>query len=141
MNLEFPIEGSCQCGQVSYKLFEKPKMVLACHCTECQKLSTSPFSITAVVASVSIEFKGELKEWSRDADSGNKNHAMFCSTCGNRIYHYNPANPGTVKLKLKPVKLIDGEIFKPSAHVWVSEKLSWYQIPKDIKVFEKQPEY
>ena len=137
--MEFPIEGSCQCGQLTYKLFEKPKLVLACHCTECQKLSTSPFSVTAVVASTAIEFKGDLNEWCRDADSGNKNHAKFCPTCGNRIYHYNPADSETVKLKLKPVNLKGSQIFEPSAHVWVCEKLNWYQIPKGVKVFEKQP--
>jgi len=137
--MEFPIKGSCQCGQLTYKLFEKPKMVLACHCTECQKLSSSPFSVTAVVASTAIAFKGELKEWCRGADSGNKNHAKFCPTCGNRIYHYNPADSEMIKLKLKPVNLESGEIFKPSAHVWVCEKLNWYQIPEGVKVFEKQP--
>lgn len=139
--MEYPIEGSCQCGQVTYKLYEKPKMVLACHCTECQKLSTSPFSVTAVVPSTAIEFKGKLKEWSRGADSGNRNNAMFCHTCGNRVYHYNPENSETIKLKLKPINLIDDEVFKPSVHVWVCEKLSCYQIPTGIKVFEKQPEY
>jgi hypothetical protein len=116
-------------------------MVLACHCTECQKLSTSPFSITALVASTAIEFKGVLKEWGRDADSGNKNNAAFCTNCGNRIYHYNPDNAEMIKLKLKPVNLSNDKIFEPSAHVWVCEKLSWYQIPEGVEVFETQPEY
>jgi len=137
--MNFPIEGSCQCGQLTYKLFEKPKMVLACHCTECQKLSTSPFSVTAMVAATAIEFKGELNEWSRDSDSGNKNNAKFCPSCGNRVYHYNPADSETIKLKLKPVNLEKAEIFEPTVHVWVCEKLSWYQIPEGVKVFEKQP--
>ena len=114
-------------------------MVLACHCTECQKLSTSPFSVTAVIASSAIEFTGELKEWSRSTDSGNQNIAKFCPTCGNRVYHYNPNEPDKIKLKLKPVNLIDSELFKPSAHVWVGEKLAWYQIPEGVKTFDKQP--
>ncbi len=137
--MKFPIDGSCQCGQLTYKLFAKPIMVLACHCTECQKLSTSPFSVTALINSNDIEFTGELKEWSRDADSGNKNNAAFCPHCGNRVYHYNPADTDIIKLKLKPVNLLKPELFEPSAHVWVCEKLSWYQIPDGMKVFEKQP--
>lgn len=96
----FLIKGSCQCGQLTYKLFEKPKMVMACHCTECQKLSTSPFSIGAVIAPSAIEFTGELKEWSRIAESGNKNIAKFCPSCGNRVYHYNPDDLSTIRLKL-----------------------------------------
>ena len=137
--MTYPIEGSCQCGNVTYKLKAKPQMVMACHCQECQKLSTSPFSITAVIDVNDIEFSGKLNEWSRSSDSGNKNHAMFCPTCGNRIYHYNPENLSTIKLKLKPVNGVDESIFEPTAHVWVSEKVSWFQIPDNMKTYLKQP--
>jgi hypothetical protein len=138
-NITYPIQGSCQCGQVTYQLHEAPKMVLACHCTECQKLSTSPFSVTAIIASSGIEFSGELKEWSRAADSGNQSSAKFCPDCGNRIYHFNPEDLSTVKLKLKSVNMADDSVFQPTAHIWTSEKLSWYQIPEGVKVFDKQP--
>ncbi|HDY8072351.1 TPA: GFA family protein [Vibrio vulnificus] len=137
--MDYPLNGACQCGQVTYELYEKPLMVFACHCTECQKLSTSPFSITAVVDAEKIEFSGQLKSWERLADSGNRNCAMSCPNCGNRIYHFNPDAPETVKLKLKPIGMSRADIFEPQAHVWVSEKLDWYQIPKNVKVFPKQP--
>ena len=75
-----PIEGACQCGGVKYRLLAPPQMVLACHCKECQKLSTSAFSITAVVRTSDVEFLGEMAEWSRVAESGNINGAKFCPT-------------------------------------------------------------
>ena len=56
--MTFPIQGSCQCGQVTYKLLSEPLMVVACHCKECQKLSTSAFSITALVNAGTVEFIG-----------------------------------------------------------------------------------
>ena len=133
----YPIEGSCQCGGVKYRLLEAPQMVVACHCKECQKLSTSAFSITAMVKASGIAFEGEMTEWSRLADSGNISGAKFCPTCGNRIYHFNPAEPDVIKLK--PSNLSDTSIIKPVAHVWVSEKQDWYDIPEGVKVFEKQP--
>lgn len=136
-NTNYPIQGSCQCGEITYQLFKPPLMIVACHCTECQKLSTSAFSITAVVNSNAIEFQGNLKDWSRIADSGNVNAAKFCPTCGNRIYHYNPNEPD--KIKLKPSNLSDTSIIKPTVHVWTSEKQDWYQLPDDVKIFEKQP--
>ncbi len=135
--MSYPIEGSCQCGGVRYQLSEPPLMVIACHCRECQKLSTSAFSITAVVKSNSVEFEGEMAEWSRIADSGNINGAKFCPRCGNRIYHFNPAEPD--KIKLKPSTLSDTSILNPTAHVWVSQKQAWYEIPEGVQVFEKQP--
>lgn len=111
-------------------------MILACHCRECQKLSTSAFSITAIVKTEAIEFSGVMSDWSRSADSGNINAAKFCPSCGNRIYHYNPADSST--LKLKPTNLFDTRMIKPTVHVWVSEKQAWFDIPIGVKTFEKQ---
>ncbi|KLN63510.1 GFA family protein [Vibrio sp. VPAP30] len=137
--MSYLVEGSCQCGQVSYKLNQPPKMVVACHCIECQKLSTAPFSVTAVVGADDIEFRGELKEWRRLADSGNKNYAKFCPECGNRVYHFNPDDQSTLKLKLKASTPTNHDVFEPTVHVWVSEKQEWYQLPEGAKVFDKQP--
>ncbi len=138
MNIsKYPLHGSCQCGGVSYTLLEAPQMVVACHCKECQKLSTSAFSITAMVNSRSVEFKGEMSQWNRPADSGNISAAKFCPTCGNRIYHFNPAEPE--KIKLKPSNLDDTSIIDPTVHVWLSEKQDWVKIPAGVKTFDKQP--
>lgn len=135
--MSYPISGSCQCGQVTYKLLNPPQMVVACHCKECQKLSTSAFSITAMVTAEDVEFCGEMKDWQRKADSGNISAAKFCPTCGNRIYHFNPEQPN--KIKLKPANLDDTSILNPSAHIWVSQKQAWYTIPEGVKVFYEQP--
>jgi len=133
-----PLNASCQCGQVSYVLRQPPIKVLACHCQECQKLSTSPFSVTAIVAAEAIEFSGDMHEWERKADSGNRNIASFCPGCGNRIYHYNPDDASTLKVKLKPVGLADFSVLAPTAHLWVSEKQSWYELPEGVQAFQKQ---
>lgn len=135
--IEYPLEGSCQCGGVTYQLLEPPLLVAACHCTECQKLSTSAFSITAMVKPESVEFSGEMKDWSRSSDSGNISAAKFCPTCGNRIYHYNPDDMST--LKLKPSTLLDTRVIQPTVHIWVSEKQDWYELPEGVGVFEGQP--
>ncbi|MFB9136596.1 GFA family protein [Vibrio olivae] len=135
--MEYPIEGACQCGNVHYQLLAKPLMVVACHCKECQKLSTSAFSITAIVKAEDVVFEGEMKEWRRPAESGNISGAMFCPTCGNRLYHFNPADMST--LKLKPSNLSNTDLIQPTVHAWVSEKQDWYTIPEGVKTFDKQP--
>jgi len=135
--MQYPIEGSCQCGGVKIRLLAAPQMVVACHCRECQKLSTSAFSLTAMVKASDVEFEGELKDWQRAADSGNVAAAKFCTECGNRIYHYNPAQPDM--LKLKPTYFTDLSFIQPTAHAWISEKQDWFQIPAGVKTFEKQP--
>ncbi|QUN07240.1 GFA family protein [Shewanella yunxiaonensis] len=136
--IQYPIHGSCQCGNVTYELLAAPKKVVACHCKQCQKLSTSAFSITAMVDAKDVVFHGEMKRWDRTADSGNINAGMFCPNCGNRIYHFNLAHPELIKLK--PANLDDTRVIQPTVHSWVSEKQDWFQIPAGVKQFEKQPE-
>ncbi|MCL1073329.1 GFA family protein [Shewanella dokdonensis] len=138
-DIQYPIHGSCQCGSVTYELLAPPLRVVACHCKACQKLSTSAFSITALVNAEDVVFHGEMKPWQRTADSGNINAAMFCPHCGNRIYHFNPAHPE--KIKLKPSNLDDTRIIQPTTHGWVSEKQDWFQIPEGATQFPYQVEY
>lgn len=136
-NVKFPMSGSCQCGGVTYRLLKAPQMVAACHCKECQKLSSSAFSITAFVKAEDVEFFGEMQDWQRSADSGNISAAKFCPTCGNRIYHFDPKQPEL--LKLKPTNLDDVSWLKPTLHIWVSEKQPWFEIPDGVKTFPGQP--
>lgn len=133
----FPVQGRCQCGQVSYEILEEPDFVIACHCRECQTLSTSVFSLTAFLPESRIRFHGEMKYWERKADSGNISAAKFCPECGNRIYHFNPEAPQVVKLKIG--HLSDDSWIAPDAHIWVKEKQAWFQIPEGIPQFEAQP--
>lgn len=135
--MPYPVSGACQCGQVTYQLHRAPKLVAACHCKECQKLSTSAFSITAFVDATDVEFQGQMKDWQRTADSGNISAAKFCANCGNRIYHYDPAKPD--KIKLKPSNLDDTSIIRPTMHIWVSQKQEWFEIPAGVEIYTHQP--
>jgi len=137
MPATYPISGACQCGGVRYTLHGAPDSIIACHCRECQKLSTSAFSITAVVPTDRVTFEGEMADWSRSSASGRVNAAKFCPTCGNRIYHYDPGQPG--KIKLKPSNLDDTSIIRPTIHVWTREKQDWVTIPDGVSVFATQP--
>ena len=135
--IQYPVPGSCQCGKVTYELLAAPITVVICHCRECQKLSTSAFSITAMVNRDDLRINGEMQAWERLAENGNRNCATFCPNCGNRIYHFNPAQPEIIKLK--PGTLSDTRMIQPVMHVWTSEKQDWYQIPEGVEQYQKQP--
>lgn len=77
--------------------------------------------MTAIIAASAITFTGELQEWSRLAEDGSKNCAKFCPNCGNRIYHFDPEDQTTIRLKLKPVHLLDDSLFAPTTRIWASE--------------------
>jgi hypothetical protein len=47
MNL--PQTGGCQCGAVRYEITQAPIMVYTCHCTDCQRMTSSAFSLGCVL--------------------------------------------------------------------------------------------
>jgi hypothetical protein len=42
-------EGGCRCGRVRLKITKRPLLTMACHCTGCQRMSSSAFSLSAAI--------------------------------------------------------------------------------------------
>ena len=136
--MEFPIQGNCQCGNIQYEITQPFLAQLACHCTECQKLSATSFSISALLPREGFKLiSGTLSKYSRVADSGLINNAHFCNSCGNRIYHDNPDKPEIIRLK--PGTLKNTDIINPTIHVWLKSKQKWVTIPKGVETHQTQP--
>ena len=43
------LEGGCQCGAIRYEVLGAPVRLVICHCTDCQRQSSSAFGMTMVV--------------------------------------------------------------------------------------------
>src|SRR5246127_388356 len=43
--MELPQTGGCQCGKIRYEITEVPELVTTCHCTDCQRITSSAFSL------------------------------------------------------------------------------------------------
>ena len=56
MNL--PQTGGCQCGKVRYEITQKPLLVYTCHCLDCQRLTSSAFSLGVVVPEAGFRLAG-----------------------------------------------------------------------------------
>jgi len=52
---DLPWEGGCRCGQVRFKVSAAPILTMACHCTGCQKMTASAFSLSAAIPSEGFE--------------------------------------------------------------------------------------
>jgi hypothetical protein len=42
--MKLPLTGGCQCGALRYEITPAPSLVYTCHCTDCQRLTSSAFS-------------------------------------------------------------------------------------------------
>ncbi len=45
-----PLSGACRCGALRMEITAPPFMTAACHCTGCQRMASSAFSLTMMVA-------------------------------------------------------------------------------------------
>jgi hypothetical protein len=43
--MKLPLTGRCLCGTIRYELTEAPQLVYTCHCTDCQRITSSAFSL------------------------------------------------------------------------------------------------
>ena len=48
--------GGCRCGHIHYEITEQPWFGFACHCTDCQQLTASAFSLGITVHSTQCEY-------------------------------------------------------------------------------------
>ena len=46
--IALPLTGACRCGRVKIRATKPAFMTAACHCTGCQKMASSAFSLTAM---------------------------------------------------------------------------------------------
>lgn len=134
----FPINGGCQCEQVRYQLNAAPIVLYICHCTSCQKQSSSAFGQSLRVNRSDLTISGNLKSVEKTAESGGKMKYQFCSDCGTRLFHSRSAYSDT--LNIKAGSLDDTSWLVPSGHIWIRSKQSWVNIEEGALSYDKQPE-
>jgi hypothetical protein len=120
-----PLDGGCHCGALRYRVTEAPRLVLNCHCSNCQKITGGAFATNAFVPESGFAFtKGEPSRVEWTSDAGNRRFGWFCQSCGSRIAHGNVGKAGMYGLRggtfddtrwLSPV----GDIWTRSAQPWV----------------------
>lgn len=132
------LQGSCQCGNVTYRVISAPLMTYACHCQECQKRTGSAFSMGTVCLADSFNLSGELTSWTRTSDDGNRNTRYSCANCTNIIYGASTNAPEAIRLQ--PGTLDNCGTIIPDVHIWTKRALPWVAIPSDSISYPTQPD-
>ncbi len=133
-----PLTGGCQCGAVRYELSSKPIVFYICHCSECQKQSSSGFGESVRVNIDDLEINGEVKTFERGSTSGNILQCDFCPNCGTRLFHRRKSYATT--LNIKGGTFDDTNWLKPAGHIWTRSKQAWVKIGKDELAYARQPD-
>ncbi|GAW17781.1 hypothetical protein ANO14919_072480 [Xylariales sp. No.14919] len=139
-----PLTVRCQCGRVSFPTpTAAPLTVYFCHCTECQKQSSSAFGTSAIFPAAGLfplspELESKIKKYTRDTDKGNKMDCYFCTECGSRLFHRLVGKDGTprptVSIKGGCVERLD---WSHGSHIYVRSAVM--KIPDDWERYETVP--
>ena len=141
MNL--PLTGGCLCGAVRYEIVEAPVLTYTCHCTDCQHLTSSAFSMAIIVPDSAFRLTaGEPRLTYSTADSGRLKTRFLCPECS--CWICGPPHPGAtpedlVVRRVRAGTLDDTSWLRPTAHFWTRSKQPWVVLPESDQIFAMQP--
>ncbi|HVW74867.1 MAG TPA: GFA family protein [Rhizomicrobium sp.] len=129
------MKARCQCGQLSAKLPEKPLIVIACHCLDCQRRTGAPFGVLAYYRFEQIKIEGDAKSYARTSAEGNAVETFFCPTCGSTVYVRLEKQPALVGVAVGTIA--DPAFRAPNWSVWEQSKHDWVEMPGNARHFER----
>lgn len=117
-----PIEGQCRCGRIRMTLSGPPLITMACHCTGCQQMSGSAFSVSALVPQDA--FAVTSGDPVIGGTHGETRH-YFCGWCMSWLYTRPHGLDDLVNLRATLFgHLADSP---PFLETWTSERRAWAQ--------------
>jgi len=118
--INLPQEGSCRCGRVRLRISRAPLLTTACHCTGCQKMSSSAYSLSAAIPADGFEVvEGEPVIGGLHGVSRH----YFCAYCMTWMF----TRPEGVDffVNVRSTMLAEPASFPPYMETFTSEKLPW----------------
>ncbi len=118
---KLPWDGGCRCGAVRIRVTAPPMITGACHCTGCQKMSASAYSLTVTVPGGALTVtEGETVIGGLH---GAEVHHHHCDRCKSWIY--TTVEGMEFFVNLRATMLDDHGWVTPFVELWTREKLPW----------------
>ena len=120
-SIDLPAEGGCRCGRVRFRLTAAPLLTMACHCTGCQRMTASAFSL-----SVAVPVDGFAVIAGEPAIGGLHGAEIrhhHCDWCKSWLFTRIVPDPGFVNVRA--TMLDDTRGYAPFVETFTSEALPW----------------
>ena len=128
-------EGGCRCGQVRFRVTEDPLLTMACHCTGCQRMTGSAFSLSAMYPAAGFEVTAG--EPVVGGLHGAEAQHFFCPYCMSWLFT-RPAQADWL-VNVRATMFDEAADFTPYAETFTDEKLAWVTTPAK-RSFPRFPE-
>lgn len=112
--------GACRCGQVRFALASAPLMTMACHCTGCQRMTSSAFSLSTLYPSQAFQVTSGTPVIG--GLHGAARH-FFCPHCMSWLFT-RPAGMDAF-VNVRSTLMDDARTFRPFAETYTDEMLAW----------------
>ncbi|KAL7928547.1 Mss4-like protein [Trichoderma chlorosporum] len=140
-----PLTGRCQCPEdpIIYNITSNPHSLNVCYCRECQRQTGSAFALTLVVPSTGVKMGSptmlkQLSTFRRKTQSGGIRGGVFCSNCGVRLWHFDPAKPEWTSVK---AGTLDEKVdFGAAQHIWTKRMLDGMVLPPKAEAHDEEPD-
>jgi hypothetical protein len=137
-NEGFPLEGSCTCRAVRYRMTTEPLFVHCCHCTWCQRESGAAFALNAMIeADRVVLLQGDVDVVNTPTNSGKGQKISRCPTCRIALWS-NYAGAGDAVRFVRVGTLDQAFRLKPDIHIFTSTRQPWVMLSPDTPAV---PEY
>jgi len=121
------LAGQCLCGAVRYAVADEFLYAANCHCANCRRTTGSAFKPFAGIAREKLVVtKGRDGLMIFGDETG---HDAHCSRCGSLLYSL--VRDGAF-VHVAMGTLIDAPGIRPSHHIFVGSKASWFTITDDL---------
>lgn len=129
-----PLEGSCGCRYIRYRMLSKPLVVHACHCRWCQRETGSAFALNAVIEANRVVHTGpEPILMKVPSESGKGQILARCPQCNVVVW----SNYDDLLMRFVRVGTLDQpERCPPDLHEFTTSKQPWVVLPESVPVFE-----
>jgi hypothetical protein len=131
------VHGGCHCGSLRYEAEIDPERVGVCHCTDCQRLTGSAFSVYAPVRRENFRLTGEPRIYVKTAESGNRRAQAFCPSCGTCIYGADAQSPQVYNLRVGTMD--ERALLPPKMQIWCRSALPWLNALAAVPGVAKEP--
>jgi hypothetical protein len=126
-------KGECRCGQVRFQVRGAPIVTMACHCTGCQRMTSSAFSLSTLYPS--SNFQVDQGEPVIGGLHGATRH-FFCPHCMSWLFTRPEGLDDFVNVRA--TMLDDARDFTPFIEFYTSEALPW-ATTSAVHSFETDP--
>jgi hypothetical protein len=128
-DMSFAAEGGCDCGDVRYRMDDRPLFVHCCHCRWCQRESGAAFALNAMIESDRVTtLKGAPEAVLTPSASGKGQTILRCPRCRIALWsHYAGAGD---RVKFVRVGTLDNpDLLPPDIHIFTASKQPWVALP------------